>query len=1773
LVPSNNGAAFGLITRYDTSQSLTTAASYTCFDTTAVSNASMGFAGGVFDGRYVYLVPNDSGASGTITRYDTTSSFLAATSYTCFDTAAVSNASRGFFGGVFDGRYVYLVPNNNGSAFGTITRYDTTLSFFAAGSYTCFDTATVNANSTGFHGAVFDGRYVYLVPNINTVLTRLDAYPGPQATAMAASQAPDGFAIGTYAGTATPTNGLIVSGNVGIGTASPQYTLDINGTLRASAITQSTSITVVSYNTMTTNNQMVTLFEGYTQGGYGGGMVGTNKQMSAESTTCFDLLAVNGALKGFQGGVFDGRYIYLVPYTNSSSLPSGRITRYDTTLPFYASGSYTAFDTVTINSSSKGFSGGVFDGRYVYLVPNNNGAAFGQITRYDTTLSFLLANSYTCFNTTTVNSNSKGFQGGVFDGRYIYLVPSNNGAIFGQITRYDTTASFITAASYAIFNTTTGSASSKGFQGGVFDGRYVYLVPLNNGSPFGTITRYDTTATFTTAGSYAFFNTTTVNANSKGFVGGVFDGRYVYLVPNNNGAAFGLITRYDTTQPFTTAASYTCFDTLAVHLNSKGFMGGLFDGRYVYLVPNSQTGVEFGQVTRYDTTQSFNAVSSYTTFDTTTVETASRGFVGAVFDGRYVYLVPGVNPPVLTRLDAYPGPQATAIAASQSTDGFVIGAYVGINTPPTNGLIVSGNVGIGTSNPAYTLDVNGVINATTVSATMAVLPLTGTTINNQLTVLSQGYSQGGFGGGSVGTNKQMSANSTTCFNLLAVNAALYGFQGGVFDGRYIYLVPNSNGSPFGQITRYDTTLPFYATGSYTAFNTATINASSKGFYGGVFDGRYVYLVPYDNGAKFGQITRFDTTQSFNTADSYTYFDTTAVSNASMGFQGAVFDGRYVYLVPSNNGAAHGTITRYDTTASFTTAASYTCFDTTAVSDSSKGFVGGVFDGRYVYLVPNDSGGSGTITRYDTTSSFLAAGSYTCFGTTAVNSASKGFAGGVFDGRYVYLVPNNNGTSFGQITRYDTTQSFTAAASYSYFDTTTVKATSKGFMGGLFDGRYVYLVPNSQTGVDFGQVTRYDTTQSFNAVSSYTTFDTTTVAANSKGFVGGVFDGRYVYLVPSTNSFMTRLDAYPGPQASAIAASQSSDGFAIGAYAGTSASPANGLIVSGNVGIGTSNPLYTLDVNGTINSTALLSGNFLGTTANNQLTVLSQGYTQGGFGGGSVGTNKQMSANSTTCFDLAAVNAALSGFTGGVFDGRYVYLVPNTAGGADGRIARYDTTLPFYATSSYTVFNTKTVNVISGGFRGGVFDGRYVYLIPDNSGGSGQITRYDTTLSFVGAGSYTCFNTLTVNAASKGFFGGVFDGRYVYLVPNNNGAAFGQITRYDIAQSFTTAASYTCFNTLTVNAASLGFKGGVFDGRYVYLVPNSNGQITRYDIAQSFTTAASYTCFDTQTVNNASLGFFGGVFDGRYVYLVPNDNGASGTITRYDIAQSFTTAASYTCFDTTAVNNASKGFVGGVFDGRYVYLVPNNNGAAFGTITRYDTTLSFLAAGSYTCFGSTTVNANSKGFQGAVFDGRYVYLVPNTNTVLTRIDAYPGPQATAMAASQAPNGFAIGTYAGVAVPPDGSLIVSGNVGIGLTAPTFSLHLALDSAGQPTFTTWTNNSDVRIKQNIQDISGALSIIRQLQPRQFTYHPDYAIDVGVDVNSNFCGFVADEVETVLDGCVSDSGTCCRGGGRDPIAGMENLKCLNIHNVLVYGIQAVKELADIVNQLQQQINDRKNR
>jgi hypothetical protein len=96
--------------------------------------------------------------------------------------------------------------------------------------------------------------------------------------------------------------------------------------------------------------------------------------------------------------------------------------------------------------------------------------------------------------------------------------------------------------------------------------------------------RYDTTAAFDTASSWVAFDMATLNTLATGFTGAIFDGRYVYYVPRQFGGA-GLVVRYDTHASFALASAWTTFDTHGVDVNAGGFMGAIFDGEFVYFVP------------------------------------------------------------------------------------------------------------------------------------------------------------------------------------------------------------------------------------------------------------------------------------------------------------------------------------------------------------------------------------------------------------------------------------------------------------------------------------------------------------------------------------------------------------------------------------------------------------------------------------------------------------------------------------------------------------------------------------------------------------------------------------------------------------------------------------------------------------------------------------------------------------------------------------------------------------------------------------------------------------------------------------------------------------------------------------------------------------------------------------------------------------------------------------------------------------------------------------
>src|SRR5262249_48205772 len=75
--------------------------------------------------------------------------------------------------------------------------------------------------------------------------------------------------------------------------------------------------------------------------------------------------------------------------------------------------------------------------------------------------------------------------------------------------------------------------------------------------------------------------------------------------------------------------------------NAVGFVGAQFDGRYVYFAPHFNGTTTTGETVRYDTQGSgFTNGASWQAFDTSTLNAQAVGYQHAGFDGQYIYYCP-----------------------------------------------------------------------------------------------------------------------------------------------------------------------------------------------------------------------------------------------------------------------------------------------------------------------------------------------------------------------------------------------------------------------------------------------------------------------------------------------------------------------------------------------------------------------------------------------------------------------------------------------------------------------------------------------------------------------------------------------------------------------------------------------------------------------------------------------------------------------------------------------------------------------------------------------------------------------------------------------------------------------------------------------------------------------------------------------------------------------------------------------------------------------------
>lgn len=344
--------------------------------------------------------------------------------------------------------------------------------------------------------------------------------------------------------------------------------------------------------------------------------------------------------RGYYGAVFDGQYVYFSPELQPSA-EHGIVLRYDTHRDFTDPGSFEAVDASrTDGLDTRGYYGGAYDGRYVYFTPRQTeGRGHSRVLRYDSRGAFRDSSSWAGFD---VGAEQTG-QGAAFDGEYVYFCPGyrdredDPARHCGRVIRYHTKGDFRDPASYQIFDAEgIGGLNVGNFDGGAFDGRYVYFVPLTHRIPL----RYDTQGDFLDERSWEAFDAGALGMGMN--VGAVFDGRFLYYVHYEN----GLAVRFDTRGAFSDAECWQTFNAGRTNgLDTRGFDGGFFDGRYVYYVAFLNANESFhGNWLRYDPLQPFDEPGAWTAFDASHVSgLKSYGYNGGAFDGRFFYAAPWRN--------------------------------------------------------------------------------------------------------------------------------------------------------------------------------------------------------------------------------------------------------------------------------------------------------------------------------------------------------------------------------------------------------------------------------------------------------------------------------------------------------------------------------------------------------------------------------------------------------------------------------------------------------------------------------------------------------------------------------------------------------------------------------------------------------------------------------------------------------------------------------------------------------------------------------------------------------------------------------------------------------------------------------------------------------------------------------------------------------------------------------------------------------------------------
>ena len=245
---------------------------------------------------------------------------------------------------------------------------------------------------------------------------------------------------------------------------------------------------------------------------------------------------------------------------------------------------------------------------------------------------------------------------------------------------------------------------SIGYQDGVFingtviyfpwqvlDGATTWLDAIHNAIPQSVMLSYSAGAGidgFDNPSKWSWFDLRTLPYEGKGtiqpgnldynlpvgFMGGTIVGNVVYPTPNGV-HPYPVFVAYDVSRPFDSPGSYQTFvpPPMGGPLGAKyGWCSATSDGRYVYYAPLANTiNGDSGNIFRYDTTQPFGDIGSWSNFDMgTSISPDAESFQSVAYDGyRFVYFVP-FHKKLIVRYDTWGGDYTSNPAAFSNPESY-----------------------------------------------------------------------------------------------------------------------------------------------------------------------------------------------------------------------------------------------------------------------------------------------------------------------------------------------------------------------------------------------------------------------------------------------------------------------------------------------------------------------------------------------------------------------------------------------------------------------------------------------------------------------------------------------------------------------------------------------------------------------------------------------------------------------------------------------------------------------------------------------------------------------------------------------------------------------------------------------------------------------------------------------------------------------------------------------------------------------------------------------